>query len=68
MLRIVLYNIKRVNAVAERISMSAPDITEKDVRSVAEVVRSGPLTLGPKTEEFEQIVASCEKIYGQAFK
>ena len=39
------------------ISMSAPDITEEDVRAVAEVVRSGRLALGPKTEEFERLVA-----------
>ena len=39
------------------ISMSAPDITEEDVQAVAEVVRSGRLALGPKTEEFERLVA-----------
>jgi len=37
--------------------MSAPDITEEDVRAVAEVVRSGRLALGPKTEEFEHLMA-----------
>jgi len=31
--------------------------TEEDVRAVAEVVRSGRLALGPKTEEFEQMIA-----------
>ncbi len=41
----------------ERVSMSAPDITEEDVRAVAEVVRSGRLALGPKTEEFEHLMA-----------
>ena len=41
----------------ERIPMSAPDITEDDVQAVAEVVRSGRLALGPKTEEFERSVA-----------
>ena len=49
--------MRGVNAVAERISMSAPDITEEDVRAVAEVVRSGRLALGPKTEEFERLIA-----------
>ena len=39
------------------IPMSAPDITEEDVEAVAEVVRSGRLALGPKTEEFERLVA-----------
>mgnify|MGYP001241799354 FL=1 len=41
----------------ERIPMSAPDISEEDVRAVAEVVRSGRLALGPKTEEFERRIA-----------
>jgi len=41
----------------ERIPMSAPDITEEDVQAVAEVVRSGRLALGPKTEEFERLIA-----------
>lgn len=40
----------------ESVPMSAPDITEEDVRAVAEVVRSGRLALGPKTEEFERLV------------
>jgi len=42
---------------AEPITMSAPDITEDDVRAVAEVVRSGRLALGPQTEEFERRIA-----------
>lgn len=42
----------------ERIAMSAPDITEDDVKAVAEVVRSGRLALGPKTEEFERLIAN----------
>jgi len=40
--------------VIERVPMSPPDITDEDVQAVAEVVRSGRLTLGPKTEEFER--------------
>jgi perosamine synthetase len=43
--------------MSESIAMSAPDITEEDVRAVAEVVRSGRLALGPKTEQFEQMMA-----------
>lgn len=43
--------------MTDRIPMSAPDITEDDVRAVAEVVRSGRLALGPKTEEFERLIA-----------
>jgi perosamine synthetase len=37
--------------------MSAPDITEEDIRAVAAVVRLGRLALGPKTEEFERMIA-----------
>ena len=40
------------------IPMSAPDITEEDVQAVAEVVRSGRLALGPRTEEFERMIAN----------
>lgn len=43
--------------MTERISMSAPDITEEDIRAVAAVVRLGRLALGPKTEEFERMIA-----------
>ncbi len=39
------------------VPMSAPDITEEDVQAVDEVVRSGRLALGPKTEEFEKLMA-----------
>lgn len=42
----------------ERIPMSSPDITEEDVQAVAEVVRSGRLSLGPKTKEFEELFAA----------
>lgn len=41
----------------KHLPMSAPDITEDDVLAVAEVVRSGRLALGPKTEEFETAIA-----------
>lgn len=38
----------------ERIPMSCPEIDESDLAAVAEVLRSGRLSLGPKTEEFER--------------
>jgi len=38
----------------ERIPMSSPEIDECDLAAVAEVLRSGRLSLGPKTEEFER--------------
>lgn len=40
-----------------RIPLSAPDITENEINSVVEVLRSPRLSLGPKLEEFEQNVA-----------
>lgn len=41
----------------ELIPMSLPEITEEDVLAVGEVVRSGRLSLGPKTAEFEALFA-----------
>ncbi|MBC7220201.1 DegT/DnrJ/EryC1/StrS family aminotransferase [Candidatus Bipolaricaulota bacterium] len=46
-----------MDRVRDRMPMSAPDISEEDVRAVAEVVRSGRLALGPQTEEFERLIA-----------
>ena len=40
-----------------QISLSAPDITEEDIKAVVEVVKSGRLALGPKIEEFEKLMA-----------
>ncbi len=41
----------------ESIPMSLPDINEDDIQGVIEVLRSGRLALGPKTEEFERLVS-----------
>ncbi len=46
-----------MDRIRDEIPMSAPDISEEDVQAVADVVRSGRLALGPKTEEFERLVA-----------
>ncbi len=40
-----------------RIPLSAPDIQEEEIASVAEVLRSSRLSLGPKLKEFEQTLA-----------
>jgi perosamine synthetase len=37
--------------------MSAADINDHDIAAVAEVLRSGRLSLGPRTEEFERAVS-----------
>lgn len=43
------------------ISFSPPDISEKEIEAVAEVLRSGWITTGPKTKLFEQKIAEyCE--------
>lgn len=40
-----------------KIPLSMPDITEREIDAVAEVMRSGILSIGPKIEEFEERVA-----------
>jgi len=40
-----------------RIPFSPPDITQDDIDAVAEVMRSGWITTGPKTKEFERRIA-----------
>ena len=41
----------------ENIPFSPPDITEKEIELVAEAMRSGWITTGPKTKEFERRIA-----------
>lgn len=40
------------------IKFSPPDISEEDIKSVTEVLRSGWITTGPKTKLFEQKIAN----------
>jgi perosamine synthetase len=40
-----------------RIPLSAPDISEADIRAVTEVLRTSRLSLGPQLQEFEQALA-----------
>lgn len=42
--------------------MSFPDIAESDVEAVVEVLRSGRLALGPRTEEFERRIAEYVQV------
>jgi perosamine synthetase len=44
--------------MVEAIPLSAPDIDETDVRAVAEVLRSGRLSIGPMQERFERSIAA----------
>ena len=39
------------------ISFSAPDVSEEEINDVVNVMRSGWITTGPKTKEFEQAIA-----------
>ena len=40
-----------------KIPFSSPDITENEINAVAETLRSGWITTGPRTKEFEQKIA-----------
>jgi perosamine synthetase len=42
----------------QTIPLSSPDITDREVSAVADVLRSDRLSLGPKLREFEQAVAT----------
>ncbi len=41
-----------------KIPFSPPDISEKEIQAVSEVLRSGWITTGPKTKEFEEKIAA----------
>ena len=43
----------------KKVPFSPPDITESEVNLVSEALRSGWITTGPKTKEFERIIAMC---------
>lgn len=41
------------------IPFSPPDMSEAEIAEVAEALRSGWITTGPKTKEFERLIALC---------
>ena len=41
-----------------KIPFSPPDISEREIESVVETLRSGWITTGPKTKEFENRLLS----------
>ena len=45
--------------VERNIPFSPPDITEEEIAEVAEALRSGWITTGPKTKEFENLISMC---------
>ena len=42
-----------------KIPFSPPDMSEAEIREVADALRSGWITTGPKTKEFERRIAAC---------
>ncbi|MGH3119368.1 MAG: aminotransferase class I/II-fold pyridoxal phosphate-dependent enzyme, partial [Gaiellales bacterium] len=44
---------------ASHVAFARPDIGEREIAAVTEVLRSGWLTTGPKTKEFEAAFASA---------
>lgn len=42
-----------------KISFSPPDMSELEVQEVTDAIRSGWITTGPRTKEFEHLIAMC---------
>lgn len=42
-----------------KIPFSPPDMTEAEITEVAEALRSGWITTGPRTKEFENLISMC---------
>lgn len=42
-----------------KIPFSPPDMTESEVIEVSEALRSGWITTGPRTKEFEKLISMC---------
>ena len=45
-----------------KVPFSPPDITEEEIEAVAQVLRSGWITTGPQTKEFEKESENGRKI------
>lgn len=45
--------------VRKNIPFSPPDVTEAEALEVAEALKSGWITTGPKTKEFEHLISMC---------
>ena len=42
-----------------KISFSPPDMSELEVQEVSDTIRFGWITTGPRTKEFEHLLAMC---------
>ena len=47
------------------ILFSPPDITEEEIQAVSEALRSGWITTGPRTKEFERNIAQFTALIRQ---
>ena len=45
----------------KKIPFSPPDMSEAEINEVAEALRSGWITTGPKTKEFERLIDLCSQ-------
>lgn len=45
--------------VERNIPFSPPDVSEEEISEVADALRSGWITTGPKTKEFEYLISMC---------
>ena len=48
-----------MNIKLKNIPFSPPDMSEAEIFEVAEALRSGWITTGPKTKEFERLISMC---------
>lgn len=48
-----------MNSKLRNIPFSPPDMSEAEILEVAEALRSGWITTGPRTKEFERLIAMC---------
>ena len=48
-----------MNMKLRNIPFSPPDMSDAEIEMVADALRSGWITTGPKTKEFEQLIAIC---------
>lgn len=48
-----------MNLKLKNIPFSPPDMSEAEIQEVAEALRSGWITTGPKTKEFERLLSMC---------
>lgn len=48
-----------MNTKLRNITFSPPDMSEAEIFEVAEALRSGWITTGPKTKEFERLISLC---------